>query len=604
MNSDPGFVHQVDEVEGQARIVISSAKDQVIGEGSPLALEASCAEILALGCARDSLRSALVPGGDFHLVLNGWQSWSWAGERRPEEVQRPTPVKRMRLFSEGPAQPAARGEFLSYFYLGLVSGTDSLFVLSRNSGGAPLAFRITQDASRLQVELLASGASYAKGQAVAELRIFSASWPFGAKDCFAACFLDYRHFERLAFLGHEGGLVPGGYESWYNHYTHIYEALISADVAGLGEPGNLISDYYLARGKPTVFQVDDGWELRVGDWEAHPGNFPSGMRALCSTIEAGGYIPGLWVAPFLVTRSCAAYREHPEWILRDARGRKVLAGWNPNWSGDFWALDLSLPEVGDYLEALFERIVEDWGYRYLKLDFLYAAFLPGKRARGGAAFEHWERLIGRITSRISNRAGKPVAWLGCGAPLESSFRHFPLMRVGADTKEAWEFPALRLVGHEGRPAAYSNMLATIGRSILDGTVFVNDPDVVFCREKNNRLKVEEKELVALVDILLASQVMYSDGSAEVSEPAVRAFTSRLLDAADCLAGPDFGARRLERDVFAIESRDGRFRGVANLSNKAWRAPEGLPPGRPVVSHTEGPAGSESYSAHTISIYEV
>jgi len=128
--------------------------------------------------------------------------------------------------------------------------------------------------------------------------------------------------------------------------------------------------------------------------------------------------------------------------------------------------------------------------------------------------------------------------------------------------------------------------------------------VVFCREKNNRLKVEEKELVALVDILLASQVMYSDGAGEVTEPAVRAFTSRLLDAADCLAGPDFGARRLERDVFAIESRDGRFRGVANLSNKAWRAPEGLPPGRPVVSHTEGPAGSEAYSAHTISIYEV
>lgn len=604
MNSSPGFVHRVDEVHGQARIVISSAVDQVIAGESALILEASCAELLALGGAGQGLRSALLPGGGFNFVLNGWQSWSWAGERAPGEAQRRSVMKRMRLFSEGPLPFAAAGDFLSYFYLGLVAGPESLFVVSRNSGGAPLAFRCPADASSLRVELIASGAGYAKGQDVAELRLFSASWPHGAKDGFSACFRDYRHFERLAFLGHEGGLVPGGYESWYNHYTKIDEALIASDLAGLGEPGNLISDWYLGRAKPTIFQVDDGWELRVGDWEAHPGKFPSGMAALRETIEASGCVPGLWVAPLLVTRACAAYRDHQDWILRDGAGRKVLAGWNPNWDGDFWALDLSIPEVGDYLEGLFERIVEDWGYRYLKLDFLYSAFLPGKRSRGGAAFEHWERVIGRITSRIKTASGKPVAWLGCGAPLESSFRHFPLMRIGADTREAWEFPALKLVGHEGRPSAYSNMLATIGRSVLDGTVFVNDPDVVFCRDRNNKLKPLEKELVALVDILLASQVMYSDGADEVREAPVRAFTAGLIKAADRLGAGDFGARRLAKDVFAVESRDGRFRGVANLSDRGWRDPEGLPPGRPVVSHLEGPAGAEAYAAHTISIYEV
>jgi alpha-galactosidase len=273
-------------------------------------------------------------------------------------------------------------------------------------------------------------------------------------------------------------------------------------------------------------------------------------------------VPGLWLAPFLVTRGSAAYRERPEWLLRDRRGRPVVAGWNPGWDGKFHCLDLSIPGVEDYLAGVFERVVEDWGYRYLKLDFLYAAFLPGERARGGAAYEHYDRVVGRITSKLRDARGRPLAWLGCGAPLESSFRHFPLMRIGADTKEEWDWGALAPLMHGGRPSAYVNMTHTIARAILDGTVFVNDPDVVFCRETRMKLAERERELVGLVARALASQVMFSDDASEYGPEA--AFTERLVALYDRLDGREFGAERLGRDLYRVLSRDGGLLGWINL----------------------------------------
>ncbi len=609
MKVDPRFKLDVDELDGQLRIKVSAASDCVIAEGEAVLFNADFGVLAGMAGAPAEWVATIGDPGRKSFLVNGWQSWSFAGELDADEVVRPSYIKRFSMFSQGPARKAGRGELLSYFYVGIRAGEGRLFLVSRNSGGAPLVFRAERQGHALAVAALAEGARFKAGQGVAELRLFWREGLFPTKDAFRDVFRAERHFERLAFLGKDGRLVPGGYESWYNHYTDISEALIEADLVGLTEPGNLISEYYLKRGKPTVFQVDDGWQLRVGEWFTDLDKFPAGARVLRERIEEEGHVPGLWLAPFLVTKRCSVCRDHPEWILEDGDGKRTLAGWNPNWDGDFWCLDLSVPAVEEYLVETFERVIEVWGYRYLKLDFLYAAFLPGKRRGGGAAFEHFERIIGRITLKQADRSGLPVAWLGCGAPLESSWRHFPLMRIGADTREAWEYRVLKLAKHEGRPSAYANMLATIGRSILDGTVFVNDPDVVFCRERNNRLRDREKELVALVAFLLASQIMFSDGADELRTERVLAFTARLVTAFDRLGGREYGAWRIARDVFALESRDGAIRGIINLSDRAWKDASSHWSGDAVVEHARRDPSSAggatiAFEPRSISIYEV
>lgn len=328
------------------------------------------------------------------------------------------------------------------------------------------------------------------------------------------------------------------------------------------------------------------------------------MRSLAGEIEEKGMIPGIWIAPLLVTRSSAVYRDNPEWLLRDKGGRPAPAGFNNRWDGTFYCLDISLPEVEDYLAVIFEMLVEDWGYRYLKLDFLYAGFLAGARQRPGAAYEHYDRLMRRLTSRVVDSKGRGVAYLGCGAPLEPSFRHFPLMRVGADTKEQWDDRLLKdVVRHQGRPAAYMNMVDTVGRAMLDGTVFLNDPDVVFCRTSRMRLTEAEKETVALVDALLASQIMFSDDTRGFGKAAEAAFTSRIVALYDRLAGREYGVERLFDEIYSIFSRDGRIKGIVNLSD-GYYGGESFDALKAIVAHADKESrGSILIEPRSIALYE-
>jgi alpha-galactosidase len=540
------------------------------------------------------------------FMTNGWQSWSFAGEiDASSRVRRSLLIRGFNAMTGHPARREARGEVLSHFLSWVRSGSLRLAVFSANSPERalpPLSFAFSRSDLSLSIEAYAEGASFKEGETVAEVELVLADGYFELKDALRASFARYRSFDRLAFLGDGGRLAPGGYESWYNHYAEIDDEIISRDLEAIGSNDNLINVLYLKRGKPTVFQIDDGWESAIGDWTVDRAKFPRGMAVLAAEIEARRMIPGIWIAPFVLERKSASFRERSDWILRDEAGKPVVAGWNPGWGYDYYCYDLSIPEVEEHLAGLFDVLVEDWGYRYLKLDFLHAGLLRGARRGGGAAFEHYERVIRRLTSKLKNLRGRPLAYLGCGAPLEASFRHLPLMRIGTDTKEDWDWPALRAVRHQGRPSAYMSALDTIGRSALDGAVFVNDPDVVFCRTSRMRLGEAEKELVALVDFMLASQLMFSDDAREFGEEA--AFTSRAAGLYDRLSGREYGAERVGRDVFRVFSRDGVVSGIANLSDRPWVEGAGRwALSTAVALRARDAGGALSFDPRSVSLFE-
>jgi alpha-galactosidase len=613
MKVDPRFSVSIEDADGQKALRFVAAEDAVIRGRATALFEAAFDELYALAGAPAAARESFSDGDARTIFSNGWQSWCYAGELAAEErVLRARIATLINAYTDGPGPRESRGEVLSHFLAYVRSGDHRLVLVSRGSperATPPVAFRVDRASLAIGAEVAAEGASLARGEIVAEIRVFYREGWFGMKDALRDAFRGYGHFDRLAFLGSgvPGGtaerLVPGGYESWYNHYTRIDDTIIARDLASIGANDNLINAYYLRRGKPTVFQIDDGWERAVGQWEPDAAKFPRGMKALAAEIEAKGMIPGIWIAPLLVTKGCSLFRERPEWVLRDGKARPVPAGLNPGWDGVFYCLDISLPEVEDYLARLFDTIVEDWGYRYLKLDFLYAGFMAGARRRPGAAYEHYDRLMRRLTSRVVDSRGRGVAYLGCGAPLEPSFRRFPLMRVGADTKEKWEDPLLKaVVRHQGRPSAYANATHTIGRSPLDGTVFVNDPDVVFCRTSRMSLTETEKELLALVDFMLASQIMFSDDAHEFGEAGEAVFTARTVGLFDRLSGGEYGAERIARDVYSVFGRDGRIRGVVNLSDGSYAA-AGFDPAKAIVMHAARAGVELAFEPHSISIFE-
>jgi alpha-galactosidase len=490
---------------------------------------------------------------------------------------------------EAPGKDWLVGHFIAYMRIG-----DRYLCIASKEGGAlpPVSYHINREGRRIIPEIFCPGKKWAPPEALAELWVFFVRGCFNLKDALRTLYRQEEAFRSLDFLrgGSSPGKanLPGGYESWYNRYTDINEQLILEDLEGIGKTENLIKLRYQERGKPAVFQIDDGWERAVGEWEADTRRFPRGLAAVAAEIAEAGYIPGLWLAPFLVVRHSRIFTERPGWLLReppeaaaaavpkvkgpwvrepppeDQPGRLVRAGFNPNWSGPFYCLDLSRKDVLEYLRGVMDRVIDEWGFRYIKLDFLYAGFLSGAFAEGGSPYEHYERACAMLTGRVKTAGGLPVAYLGCGLPLGPSYRHFPLSRIGADTREEWNWKLTKILGHVGLPGAYTSLMDTIGRSFMDGAVYVNDPDVVFLRSRNCKLTEDEKELAALTDFLLGGQIMFSDDPLRMEE-ADRVLTRRIAALYGQLEDDEYGATRIARDVFRLESRSGRTAGLINLS---------------------------------------
>ncbi|MEZ0348184.1 MAG: glycoside hydrolase family 36 protein, partial [Thermus sp.] len=264
------------------------------------------------------------------------------------------------------------------------------------------------------------------------------------------------------------GKPPRVWCSWYAYYTEISEELL---LAALEE----VAAYPF-----EVFQVDDGWQRALGDWEANA-RFPRGMAHLAQRIREKGLRAGLWLAPFLVTPDSPLYQARPDWLLRDEEGRPLPAGFN--WGKLLYALDAGNEEVLAWLEDLIRR-VRSWGYDYLKLDFLYAAALPG--AEGEARYR-------RALERIRQAAGDAYLLL-CGAPVLASLGLGDGLRVGPDVAPYWENEDRSFWLSDPTGPGLRNALRTsLHRLWLGENVHV-DPDVAFFRTRYNLLSPEAMRL--------------------------------------------------------------------------------------------------------------
>lgn len=268
--------------------------------------------------------------------------------------------------------------------------------------------------------------------------------------------------------------------SWYNLYTEINEAILKRVLEKLD---GLAFD---------VVQVDDGWQKKIGDWEANE-KFPNGMQDLANSIKATGKKAGLWLAPLLVVPSSRIYQEHPDWLLRDDNGKLVLAG--VNWYENLYALDTSHPQVLLWLRDLMIK-VRHWGYDYVKLDFLYAGALPGLR------FKNTPRETAYRQGLLEMRSALGDAYLlTCGAPILPSLGLCDAIRVGTDVAETWNLNLeSRLMNNLAVPGIQNAIRNTLNRLWLQPLVHT-DPDVVFIHSNNKNFTDEQKKLLKNISFI-------------------------------------------------------------------------------------------------------
>ena len=160
----------------------------------------------------------------------------------------------------------------------------------------------------------------------------------------------------------------------YNTWEAVY---FDHDVAKLKELATRAADIGVER-----FVLDDGWfggrrndQAGLGDWTVSRDVYPDGIGPLIDHVTGLGMEFGLWFEPEMVNADSDLYRAHPDWVL-GLEGVKQVPFRSQ------LALDISRPEVADYLFNAIDAILRDHDIRYIKWDMNRDLNHPG--GQGGA----------------------------------------------------------------------------------------------------------------------------------------------------------------------------------------------------------------------------
>ena len=107
---------------------------------------------------------------------------------------------------------------------------------------------------------------------------------------------------------------------WCSWYSGFYDRVKVSDIRDNMQALSKIES-------PVRFiQLDDGYQAMIGDWLNTNSRFPDGVEALAKEISQAGFNPGIWTAPFSVSPEGSVYKQHPDWVVRNSRGKPVKAG--------------------------------------------------------------------------------------------------------------------------------------------------------------------------------------------------------------------------------------------------------------------------------------
>lgn len=424
------------------------------------------------------------------ILLNGYQTWTDTRELTVEDRMiglRRTPrlaVKLLSLESYGDYDmvkySGKKGELHGFSYGYVRSGESCRFFGSMSEREGYTILRYSAKRGRLSICRECDGYIAKKPLTIADFAVLE-----------GGCDEVFRRWFNMMQIPKPRTRPMSGYTSWYNHYSNINEKIIADCLEGMKR----------LPVKADLFQIDDGYESAVGDWlDVDKKKFPNGLKHFVDEAHSQGLLAGLWLAPFVCERKSRVFREHPDWIRRDADGRMVKCCCN--WSGAY-LLDLYNPQVVAYLERVFNVVLGEWGFDMVKLDFLYSADCvpcPDK-TRGEQMCEAMELLRRLVGDKLI---------LGCGVPLMPAFGLVDFCRTGCDATLDWDDKWFMKLVHRERVSTKNSILNTIYRRELDGRAFYNDPDVFFLRDENIRLDAETKLQLATVNSLLGSLRFTSD----------------------------------------------------------------------------------------------
>ncbi|MCR5106686.1 MAG: alpha-galactosidase [Lachnospiraceae bacterium] len=116
------------------------------------------------------------------------------------------------------------------------------------------------------------------------------------------------------------------------------------------------------------FVIDAGWYSKglwwdnVGEWKESRERFPNGIKEVTDHIKKRGMVPGVWLELEVMGINSEIAKKAPDNWFFVRHGKRV-------YDRSRFQLDFRNPEVREYITAVVDRVVNEYGAGYIKLDY-------------------------------------------------------------------------------------------------------------------------------------------------------------------------------------------------------------------------------------------
>jgi hypothetical protein len=247
--------------------------------------------------------------------------------------------------------------------------------------------------------------------------------------------------------------TPMGWWSWTAYYFGLNEAAALSNAEWLSQ--------HLKPLGYTFFHIDEGYQYARGEYTTPDARlFPNGVASFEHRVTKLGLTAGLWTAPFEVSERSWVYEHHPEWLIHNAQGHPIHAGHVTEGTDKLYLIDPTHPGAQEYLRATYRTLVNEWGIRYVKLDFMEDSAVEGFYYRPNTTALEAQRIgLGVIREAV----GDSVLLDKDGCEMLNPVGYVDFGRISQDTGHTFE---------SSRDAA-SGIAA---RYYMNRKYFVADPD--------------------------------------------------------------------------------------------------------------------------------
>ncbi len=210
-----------------------------------------------------------------------------------------------------------------------------------------------------------------------------------------------------------------------------------------------------------IFHIDEGYQYARGEYVTPNATlFPHGMAPLYYKVRGLGLTPAIWTAPFEVSERSWVYKNHPDWLVKNAKGKPIHAGFVVDKKDSLFILDTTNPGAQEYLRLTYSTLVNDWGIHSIKMDFMDDSLIEGFYYKPQTTALEAQRIGLKI---IRDTVGDDVYLDKDGSPMLNPVGFVDYGRISQDTGHTFQ------ASKEAAPGIAA-------RYYMNRNFFVADPD--------------------------------------------------------------------------------------------------------------------------------